>query len=40
VASVQALAQQTNVDWDRSVADFSQCKTYARVKPVGPPRNP
>jgi hypothetical protein len=40
MASLQALAQQTNVDWDHHVTDFSKYRTYTWVKPVRPTSNP
>jgi len=40
LASINALAQKTNVDWDHNITDFSKYKTYAWVQPVRPPRNP
>ncbi len=40
LATVNAFAQKTNVDWDHNITNFSKYKTYSWVKPVRPTQNP
>ena len=40
LATLQAWAQKTSVDWDHNITDFAQYKTYAWSKPLRPTQNP